>query len=107
MYLSVVSLHLSTLQIYPSTLLCYNIFEIISNLDKITLMKKEQKANLIKYSKIMTTIIAVSLWIYAIYTISQSDTPFRDQAPYCMGTTMLIFMILSGIYKALDYIDKN
>ena len=70
-------------------------------------MKKDQKANLIKYSKIITAIIAVSLWIYAIYSISQRDTPFREQAPYCMGTTMLVFMILSGIYKALDYFDKR
>jgi len=70
-------------------------------------MKKEQKTNLIKYSKIMTTIIAVGLWGYAIYSISQKDTPFRDQAPYCMGTTMLIFMVLSGVYKALDYFEKH
>ena len=107
MYLSVASLHLSTLQIYPYTLLCYNIFEIISNLDKITLMKKEQNTNLIKYSKIITAIIAVGLWGYAIYTISQRDTPFSEQAPYCMGTTMLIFMVLSGIYKVLDYFEKR
>jgi hypothetical protein len=70
-------------------------------------MKKEQKSNLIKYSKITITIAIITLWVYIIYSISQNDTPFSEQAPYCMGSTMVTFMILSGIYKALDYIESR
>ncbi len=38
-----------------------------------------------------------------IYTISKSPAPFIEQAPYCMGSTMLIFGLLTAVYKGLDH----
>jgi len=29
--------------------------------------------------------------------------PFAELAPYCMGSTMLIFGVLTGIFKGLEY----
>ncbi|CAA6824007.1 MAG: Unknown protein [uncultured Sulfurovum sp.] len=47
--------------------------------------------------------IAMALWLFIIYEISQMSAPFMEQAPYCMGTTMLIFGLLTASYKGLDY----
>jgi len=59
--------------------------------------------NLITWTKRLLGFIAILLWMYVIFTISQSPAPFIEQAPYCMASTMLIFGILTAIHKGLDY----
>ncbi len=66
-------------------------------------MEKEAKIKITKILKPLITAIAVALWIDVIITIASSPAPFMEQAPYCMGSTMLIFAILSGIYKGLEF----
>lgn len=66
-------------------------------------MKKETVLSLITWTKRMLGLIAFLLWGYVIFTISRSSAPFMEQAPYCMGSTMLIFGILTAAYKGLDY----
>jgi peptidoglycan/LPS O-acetylase OafA/YrhL len=66
-------------------------------------MKKETVLSLITWTKRMLGLIAFLLWGYVIFTISQSSAPFMEQAPYCMGSTMLIFGLLTAAYKGLDY----
>jgi len=66
-------------------------------------MENEQKQTIIIWLKRFVGFLAIGLWGYAIFTISSSPAPFAEQAPYCMGSTMLIFGILTGIYKGLDY----
>jgi peptidoglycan/LPS O-acetylase OafA/YrhL len=70
-------------------------------------MKLEQKQTIIIWLKRFVGFLAIGLWAYVIFTISKSPAPFAEQAPYCMGSTMLIFGILTGIHKGLDYWEKN
>ncbi len=66
-------------------------------------MKKETLMTLITWTKRLLGLIAILLSGYVIFTISQSPTPFMEQAPYCMASTVLIFGILTAVYKGLDY----
>ncbi len=70
-------------------------------------MKTETIFTLITWTKRLLGFIAGLLWIYVIFTISQSPTPFMEQAPYCMGSTMLIFGLLTALHKGLDYWSLN
>jgi len=70
-------------------------------------MKKEQKHIIILWLKSVLGFTAVGVWIYIIYTIAKSPAPFIEQAPYCMVSTMLIFGLLSAMYKGLEYWEMN
>lgn len=66
-------------------------------------MEKETTLSLITWTKRLLGLIAFILWGYVIVSISQSPAPFIEQAPYCMGSTMLIFGLLTAVYKGLDH----
>ncbi|HEY9189936.1 MAG TPA: hypothetical protein VIM88_03640 [Sulfurovum sp.] len=66
-------------------------------------MKKETSLLLIRWTKRALGLIAFLVWAYVIMTISRSPAPFIEQAPYCMGSTMLIFALLTALYKGLDH----
>jgi len=66
-------------------------------------MKKETTRSLITWMKRLLGLIAFLLWGYIIFSISQSSASFIEQAPYCMGSTMLIFGLLTVAYKGLNY----
>jgi len=66
-------------------------------------MKKETSLLLIIWTKRLLGFIAFLVWGYIIFTISQSQGPFIEQAPYCMGSTMLLFGLLTAAYKGLDH----
>lgn len=66
-------------------------------------MNKETQHTLILWLKRILGITAILLWMYVIYTIARSPAPFMEQAPYCMFSTMLIFGLLTGAFKGLDY----
>jgi len=70
-------------------------------------MKKEQKNVFVIWIKRILEFTAITLWMYIIYTISQSPAPFIEQAPYCMVSTMMIFGFLSMSYKGLEYWERN
>lgn len=57
----------------------------------------------VTWTKRLLGFIAFVVWGYIIFTLSQSSTPFIEQAPYCMGSTMLVFALLTTAYKGLDY----
>ena len=66
-------------------------------------MQKETILSLITWTKRLLGLTAFLVWGYVIFTISQSPVPFIEQAPYCMGSTMLIFGLLTALYKGLDH----
>lgn len=66
-------------------------------------MNTSNKENIVLWTKRLLAVIAIALWLPVIYEISQMSEPFMVQAPYCMGTTMLIFGLLTATYKGLDY----
>ena len=66
-------------------------------------MNKETKLTFVLWTKRILGFTAAVLWISIIYKISQMSGPFIEQAPYCMGSTMLIFGLLTASHKGLDY----
>lgn len=70
-------------------------------------MELKQKQTVILWLKRILGFTAIALWMYIIFTISQSPAPFREQAPYCMLSTMMIFGLLSMAFKGLEYWEKN
>jgi len=70
-------------------------------------MKKETVFTLVTWTKRLLALIAAILWIILIFTISKSPAPFMEQAPYCMVSTMVLFGLLTVIYKGLDYWSLN
>ena len=70
-------------------------------------MERETQQTLILWLKRILGFTAIGLWMYIIYSISQSPAPFREQAPYCMISTMMIFGLLSMSFKGLEYWEKQ
>ncbi|MCF6243547.1 MAG: hypothetical protein L3J43_00755 [Sulfurovum sp.] len=70
-------------------------------------MDKEQKRTIITWTKRLLGFTAIILWITIIYTISKSEAPFMEQAPYCMVSTMMIFGLLSLGFKGLEYWEQH
>jgi FtsH-binding integral membrane protein len=66
-------------------------------------MKKENILLTATWAKRVFGLIAFGLWVTVILSIATSSAPFMEQAPYCMGSTMLIFGLLTAAYKGLDY----
>jgi len=66
-------------------------------------MNSTNKQNMVLWTKRLLGIVAIALWLPILYKISQMSEPFMVQAPYCMGSTMLIFGLLTIAYKGLDY----
>jgi peptidoglycan/LPS O-acetylase OafA/YrhL len=66
-------------------------------------MKNRQKMTLIIWLKRIIGFIAITTWMYIIYTISKSPAPFMEQAPYCMVSTMMTFGLMSMVFKGLEY----
>jgi len=65
--------------------------------------KITNKQNTILWTKRVTALVAISVWIAVLYKIVGNGDGFADQAPVCMFSTMGIFALLTGVYKALEY----
>jgi len=70
-------------------------------------MKKQQTLEIIKWFKRIAALATVGVWLYVISDFLQDPAPFSELAPYCMGSTMLIFGLLTGIFKGLEYWEKQ
>ena len=66
-------------------------------------MESIQQLSMIKWLKRISAAAAVGIWIYVIAVFLKDPAPFSELVPYCMGSTMLIFGILTGVYKGLEF----
>lgn len=48
-------------------------------------MDKAQQITIITWIKRLLGFSTITLWLYIIFSISQSPRPFREQAPYLYG----------------------
>jgi putative effector of murein hydrolase LrgA (UPF0299 family) len=69
--------------------------------------KQYNKRQIIRWSKRLLAIIAIVMWGYMIQAIFKLPLPFNEQAPYCIGGTMLIFGLLTLTYKLLEYWEQK
>ncbi len=70
-------------------------------------MEREQKLTLIVWLKRISAVVTVAVWLYVIAIFINDPAPFSELVPYCMGSTMLIFGILTGIFKGLEYWEST
>ena len=61
------------------------------------------KEKIVLWTKRLVGFLAIALWLSIIYEISQMSVPFMEQVPYCMGSSILIFGLLTAVHKGLDY----
>jgi len=66
-------------------------------------MGKEQQLTMIIWIKRIAAVTTITVWSYVMYIYLKDPAPFAELAPYCMGSTMLIFGVLTGIFKSLEY----
>jgi len=71
------------------------------------LMEKEQQLTMIIWLKRIVAVATIIIWLYVMVTFLKDPAPFADLVPYCMGSAMLIFGVLTGIFKGLEYWEKN
>ncbi len=70
-------------------------------------MEREQKQRLIVWLKRISAVVTIAVWLYVIAIFINDPAPFSELVPYCMGSTMLIFGILTGIFKGLEYWEST
>ena len=63
--------------------------------------------NKFKMIKGVLVVVAVSLWIFALWSIFDPKTAFSTQAPKCIFSTMIIFGILTGAFKLVEKIEED
>jgi len=66
-------------------------------------MESIQSLSMIKWLKRISAAAAIGIWFYAIIVFIKDPAPFSELVPYCMGSTMLIFGVLTGVFKGLEY----
>ncbi len=69
-------------------------------------VKQEQKKQIILWGKRAAALLTLIVWATVLYTIFQNGGSFKDQAPQCIISTILIFGMLTAIYKGLEYWEK-
>ena len=70
-------------------------------------MEKEQQLTIILWLKRIFAVITIIIWLYTMVIFLKDPAPFAELAPYCMGSTMLIFGVLTGIFKGLEYWEQQ
>ena len=66
-------------------------------------MERIQTLIMIKWLKRISAAATIGIWAYMMAVFLKDPAPFAELVPYCMGSTMLIFGILTGIFKGLEY----
>jgi len=70
-------------------------------------IENKQKKTIILWTKRLTGIATIIVWAIVLYKIFQSGGNFQSQAPQCIISTMLIFGMLTVIYKGLEYWERT
>ncbi len=66
-------------------------------------MKNEVQRKIILWLKRLAATLTVVVWLYVMIIFIKDPAPFAELVPYCMGSTMLIFGVLTGVFKGLEY----
>jgi len=66
-------------------------------------MENIQLLNMIKWLKRIAAATTIGIWLYVMAVFLKDPAPFSELVPYCMGSTMLIFGVLTGVFKGLEF----
>ena len=70
-------------------------------------MKDAQRLKTIQWLKRIAAVLTIGVWLYVMTIFLKDPAPFSELAPYCMGSTMLIFGVLTGVFKGLEYWENK
>jgi len=70
-------------------------------------MDTEQQRKIILWLKRVAALITFAVWMYVMVIFLKDPAPFAELVPYCMGSTMLIFGVLTGVFKGLEYWEQQ
>ena len=70
-------------------------------------MKKNKKYYIILWIKRIVGIMTAIIWSYIIYLVYGLNIPLKEQLPYCMGSTIVLFTLVSLLFKGLEYWAKE
>jgi len=68
--------------------------------------ENRQKKTIILWTKRLAGAATIIVWTVVLYKIFQSGGNFHSQAPQCIVSTMVIFGVLTAIYKGLEYWER-
>ncbi len=70
---------------------------------------REKESGMKKYlwAKRLTASAAVGIWLALMLSIFRSGGGFSAQAPKCIFTTMIVFGILTAIYKGIEQLERE
>ncbi len=66
-----------------------------------------KKAHFYLWLKRSVAVGMVALWFALIIHIFRSGGTFADQAPQCIFTTMIVFGILTALYKGIEELETR
>ena len=69
--------------------------------------KEPKKGTGILWLKRSVAFAAVAVWLILIYTIFRGGGTMADQAPKCIFTTMIVFGILTAVYKGIEQWERK
>lgn len=70
-------------------------------------MNRENLLKTIPWIKRVLALLTLIIWIAVIAKIASSPAPFIEEAPYCIASTMIIFGILTALFKGLEFLEKK
>jgi len=70
-------------------------------------MEQQSQLQLIVWLKRIAATLTILFWLYVMSLFLGDPAPFGELVPYCMGSTILIFGVLTGIFKGLEYWEKK
>ncbi|MCF6207256.1 MAG: hypothetical protein L3J47_10260 [Sulfurovum sp.] len=70
-------------------------------------MELQVQLTMIVWLKRIAAVMTIGVWLYVMTIFIGDPAPFSELVPYCMGSTMLIFGVLTGVFKGLEYWEKQ
>jgi hypothetical protein len=71
--------------------------------------REEKKGKTRRYLWIKrgVAVVAIGIWFLLMFNIFTSGETMADQAPKCIFTTMIVFGILTAVYKGLELLERK
>ncbi len=70
-------------------------------------MELQAQLTMIVWLKRIAAVLTIGVWLYVMTIFIGDPAPFSELVPYCMGSTMLIFGVLTGVFKGLEYWEQQ
>ncbi len=73
----------------------------------MNLKNNSKTKTLYSWLKRVSAFLAISIWFVLIFHIFQDGGGMKEEAPKCIFTTMIVFTILTSIYKGIEILESK